>query len=76
MKIKSRYFIGTLTNGHTAKVCEVIAGGQFQQRKPSKNNRVIVKLKEGDINTHHCLSSWPEFDHAGIIEELKKDEWN
>lgn len=71
----NRYFIGR-NKEITAEIEAVIVGTKEQQRQPSKNGSINVKLHLDDVSDYPCLEDWEEMTHEQLADEFKKDEWN
>ncbi len=76
MEITNRYFIGTLPNSDMSKIYDVIIGNSETQRANKTNNKVVIKLRMGDVINHSVLRSFQEFTHNQILTELQNPEWN
>jgi hypothetical protein len=72
-----RYFIGPSPNGYKAalNINAVIFGDITKQRENNQKNKIIVMLPLGDTANHPSLNAFQEYDYAGILLEVQKDEW-
>ena len=71
----NRYFIGLYPKSDNSKIMEVIFNGGDGVRYNNKKTKMAVKLPLGDKTNHNCLKSFKEYTNKGILEELKKEEW-
>jgi hypothetical protein len=77
-KTKNTYLIGKISDEFKEDIEKVIAERKGKKRKPSKENRVIIKLGVGDKRKHMFLKSFKVLTHSEMIKELvkTKEEWD
>lgn len=71
----NRYFIIPLPFQYIAELTTIIVGELESQRTNNNSNKMVVKLEQGDIIQHEILEGLLEYNHAEILIELQKPEW-
>ena len=73
--ITNRYFILPYPNAN-AELWDIVVSNAQTVRANNLGNKCVVKLYVGDTQDHQLLNGFKEYDHAGILVELEKAEWN
>ena len=71
-----RFFTPDMADPNFDDIIDCVVEASGTLRKNDTETKFVCKLPEGHVGTPACLQPYTEFDHAGILVEMAKPEWN